>query len=159
MRLHDCIFGSLILLLGWLPSALLLLTRIKHSSMESGLREVSDTYGLPRSGLTDFRSRYPQSEHRERYVVAVAPPYMDNTADILLETAAPLSVIDPQFLSVTLGAGDVSRDWRRIAFTSLRIVNMARALHPAMLRLGGTSGDYLLFNDTHYNEPEISRGV
>ena len=67
---------------------------------------------------------------------------------ISLDTFAPIGEMDPQFLSVTIDAGDVSRNWSGINFTALRIINMARALNPAMLRVGGTSGDYLLFNQT-----------
>ena len=65
---------------------------------------------------------------------------------ISLETARPISIVDPQFLSVTIDAGDIGRDWAGITFTAQRIVNMARALLPAMLRVGGTSEDYIVFN-------------
>ena len=67
---------------------------------------------------------------------------------ISLDTSAPIGEVDPQFLSVTIDAGDISRNWSGINFTAPRIVNMASALNPAMLRVGGTSGDYLLFNQT-----------
>ena len=67
---------------------------------------------------------------------------------ILLDAWAPISEVDPQFLSVTIDAGDISRNWSGITFTAQRIINMARGLVPAMLRVGGTSGDYLIFNST-----------
>ena len=73
---------------------------------------------------------------------------LDPPPKISLDTFAPIGEMDPQFLSVTIDAGDVSRNWSGINFTAPRIVNMARALNPAMLRVGGTSGDYLLFNQT-----------
>ena len=67
---------------------------------------------------------------------------------IALEVSAPVSEVDPQFLSVTIDAGDVSRNWSGITFTAQRIINMARGLTPAMLRVGGTSGDFLIFNSS-----------
>ena len=67
---------------------------------------------------------------------------------ISLDTSAPIGEVDPQFLSVKIDAGDVSRNWSGINFTAPRIVNMARSLNPAMLLVGGTSGDYLLFDQT-----------
>ena len=55
-------------------------------------------------------------------------------------------VVSDQFLSVTIDAGSVNRrEWSKFNFTTPRMLNLARALSPAMLRLGGTSQDYLLF--------------
>ena len=65
---------------------------------------------------------------------------------ISLDTYAPVRVVDPQFLSVTLEAGDIRSNWASIDFTAPRIISMARALNPAMLRVGGTSQDFLTFN-------------
>ena len=67
---------------------------------------------------------------------------------IQLDVSAPISEVDPQFLSVTIDAADISRNWSGITFTAQRIINMARGLVPAMLRVGGTSGDFLIFNTT-----------
>ena len=67
---------------------------------------------------------------------------------VLLDVSAPISVVDPQFLSVTISVGNIRYNWTTINFTAPRILNMARALNPAMLRVGGTSGDYLSFNAT-----------
>ena len=57
-------------------------------------------------------------------------------------------MVDPQFLSVAISVGNIRYNWTTINFTAPRILNMARALNPAMLRVGGTSGDYLSFNAT-----------
>ncbi|CAI8054363.1 Heparanase [Geodia barretti] len=67
---------------------------------------------------------------------------------ILLDVVAPISEVDPQFLSVTIDSGDISRNWSGITFTAQRIINMAQGLTPAMLRVGGTSGDFLIFNSS-----------
>ena len=67
---------------------------------------------------------------------------------IQLDVVAPISKVDPQFLSVTIDSGDISRNWSGITFTAQRIINMARGLAPAMLRVGGTSGDFIIFNSS-----------
>ena len=67
---------------------------------------------------------------------------------IALEISEPFSEVDPQFLSVMIGARYVSRNWSGNTFTAQRIINMARGLTPAMLRVGGTSGDFLIFNSS-----------
>ena len=68
---------------------------------------------------------------------------------LLVDFTAPISVVDPQFLSVTLDAGDIRSNWSSINFTAPRIVNMAKALSPAMLRVGGTSADFLIFSEAN----------
>lgn len=62
--------------------------------------------------------------------------------------------VSEQFLSVTIDAGSIrNKQWETINFTSTRMQNLARALTPAMLRVGGTSQDYLYFQDNvEYNE-------
>ena len=73
-----------------------------------------------------------------------------------LETTAPFSLVDPQFLSVTIDAGDIGRNWAGITFTAQRIINMARALVPAMLRVGGTAEDFVLFNTSTLKDSNIT---
>ena len=67
---------------------------------------------------------------------------------ILLDISAPVSEVDPQFLSVTLGTRKITKNW--VNFTAPHIVSMAKGLSPAMLRVGGTDEDYLTFNITGY---------
>ena len=70
------------------------------------------------------------------------------TANILLEIFEGVYEVDPQFLSIAPGIGKMKRDWVAINFTAQRIVNMAKGLGPAMLRLGGTKGDFLTFDES-----------
>ena len=56
--------------------------------------------------------------------------------------------VSDQFLSVTIDAGNIHDNWEVINFTAPRIINMAKALAPAMLRVGGTSGDFIIFEET-----------
>ena len=56
--------------------------------------------------------------------------------------------VSDQFLSVTIDAGNIRYNWEIINFIALRVINMAKALAPAMLRVGGTSGDFIIFEET-----------
>ena len=56
--------------------------------------------------------------------------------------------VSDQFLSVTIDAGNIRYNWEVINFTAPRVINMAKALAPAMLRVGGTSGDFIIFEET-----------
>ena len=73
---------------------------------------------------------------------------------IRLVTEDAVFTVDPQFLSVALGVDQTERDWKGINFTSLRVINMAKGLNPAMLRLGGTRADFLLFNASSLSKEE-----
>ena len=58
-----------------------------------------------------------------------------------------LFTVNRQFLSVCIDAYDLTNpQWSPAVFPA-RAVNMAKALSPAMLRVGGTSGDHLVFNN------------
>ena len=65
---------------------------------------------------------------------------------IQLDVTTPISEVDPQFLSVTIGAGRIRENWSGIPFTSRQFINLARGLSPAMLRVGGSDEDFLIFN-------------
>ena len=56
--------------------------------------------------------------------------------------------VSDQFLSVGIGTGNIQHNWNAIDFTATRIINMAKALTPAMLRVGGKAEDSLLFQET-----------
>ena len=129
----------LLLLLGWIPCS-------AFSATKTGQAREANPFNLPR-----IARAHGKLSGSERFSAANAEPVA-----IVLDTTSPVSEVDPQFLSVTIDAGDINYDWREITFTAPRIINMARALNPAMLRVGGTSGDYILFNDT--NDHQFSYG-
>ena len=56
-----------------------------------------------------------------------------------------LVVVSDHFLSVTLDAGGIHNHWSIINLTSPRILNLAKGLSPATLRVGGTSQDFVIF--------------
>jgi heparanase 1 len=132
----------LILSLGWLPSTALSATTTSTASLELG--EVN-AFILPRILQAHRRLNGSRTFHRER----VAAPSNDLAAlEVLLDTSAPISEVDPQFLSVTIDAGQIRSNWSGIALRARRIINMAFALYPCMLRVGGTSADFMIFNRT-----------
>lgn len=53
--------------------------------------------------------------------------------------------VSEQFLSVTIDACAIKYNWNMINFSSQRTQNLAKALAPAMLRIGGTDEDFLIF--------------
>ena len=67
---------------------------------------------------------------------------------IMIDLTSYVYEVSDQFLSVTIGAEAIKHNWRRINFTAPRVINMAKALAPAMLRVGGTSEDALIFEET-----------
>ena len=67
---------------------------------------------------------------------------------IMVNLTGHVYEVSDQFLSVTLDAGFVSYNWEVINFTAPRVINMAKALVPAMLRVGGTSQDSIIFEES-----------
>ena len=67
-------------------------------------------------------------------------------ANLSLNLTSIESKVDPEFLSVTLLVYLARSDWSEVNFTAPRLVNMAKALNPCMLRLGGTGEDFMTFN-------------
>lgn len=49
--------------------------------------------------------------------------------------------LPPAYVSVTLDAGLIKRDFAPLNFTGVYATNMAKTLAPALLRIGGTSAD------------------
>ena len=121
---------------------------------ESPLTQLQGVY--PGSGLVTrvhkAETRMEQQQRPQERFLWKRKVALDQ---IQLDVSAPISEVDPQFLSVTIDAGDISRNWSGITFTAQRIINMARGLVPAMLRVGGTDEDFLIFNSS-VNETGIN---
>ena len=87
--------------------------------------------------------------HRElarTYGRVVKPIAPSEPVDLFLDMEGVLYEVDPEFLSVTIDALQAAYNWSEINFTAPRVINMAKGLNPAMLRVGGTNEDFLLFN-------------
>ena len=119
-----------------------------------GLHTVVSTttsfFKSERYGDNAMRVRHVARVHRE--LARSFGYHMKTTSepvDLFLDMNGVLYEVDPEFLSVTIDAGDMRSSWSvAINFTAPRIINMAKGLNPAMLRVGGTSADFLLFNET-----------
>ncbi|KAH9512228.1 hypothetical protein Btru_041187 [Bulinus truncatus] len=63
------------------------------------------------------------------------------------------------FLSLTFGMKAIAVNWQRLNLSSSRALNMARALSPAYVRLGGVAADVIHF-DPHgqHSVPVVSQG-
>ncbi len=83
----------------------------------------------------DWPYRKASSEDRQ--------PTANPTINLDLTTVR--DTVSEQFLSVTIDSCAIKYHWDMINFTSVRTQNLAKALSPAMLRIGGTDEDFLLF--------------
>ena len=66
------------------------------------------------------------------------------TSVINIDTSKVLTQVDERFLSVALGM--INKNWKQLDLNNPRVINMAKALSPAFLRLGGTGADLATFN-------------
>ena len=57
----------------------------------------------------------------------------------------PRCEVDARFLSEAIDSHLIAERWKDFNFSSKRVLNMARALAPAYLRIGGTAADLLTF--------------
>ena len=76
----------------------------------------------------------------------------DSGESVSINLDRPLRSVSDQFLSVTLGPTDISKNWATEALKSKSLINMGKALSPVMLRVGGTDEDYVTFK----NQSEVS---
>lgn len=95
---------------------------------------------------------FTQSRPRGQWHVLADP------ASVLLQLHTPLQDVSEHFLSVTLDSCAVQYNWSFINFAARRVVNMARALAPAMLRIGGTHQGFLVFEPDGEFSLELHRG-
>ena len=90
---------------------------------------------------------------------AVLPTLSQQTTNLLVNLSQVSFDVDAEFLSIALGIGKLEGNWSSINLTAPRIINMAKALNPAMLRLGGTRADFLFFNETTISNSKLAHGV
>ena len=70
---------------------------------------------------------------------------------------APIWTVSDQFLSITIDSYAIQSNWYGIDLTSPQLINIAKALAPAMLRIGGTAQDFLLFSKNNTDlKPSLS---
>ena len=125
------------LMLEWIPTSV-------FSAVSSEPKAETNAFILPKISKARQRLAEQFSGRNSSRNLSQEPFIAMNMKNSIAET-------DPQFLSVTIGVNGISRDWRRINFTASRVQNMAAALSPAMLRLGGTEEDNLLFDNVQHS--------
>ncbi|BFZ23698.1 hypothetical protein BsWGS_26736 [Bradybaena similaris] len=78
----------------------------------------------------------------------------NSTYRIFVNLTSSLHECEEKFLSVTIDSNSVRYRWSQFNFTSEKLQNLAAALAPCDIRLGGTDADFLIFdpNGTNYSE-------
>ncbi|XP_072020825.1 heparanase-like [Amphiura filiformis] len=77
------------------------------------------------------------------------------TGNLDINTTQIIHVTNRKFLSVAIDLDVIRKGWKHFDFNSTKLQNLAIALSPAILRLGGTDADFLIFNDTEANKEDI----
>lgn len=72
--------------------------------------------------------------------------HVNMTILVNLNTTNVLTSVDTRYLSIALGM--INKNWKQLDFNNRKVINMAKALSPAYVRLGGTGADLAIFNDT-----------
>ena len=73
------------------------------------------------------------------------PAYGSRIVEVEVNLDEALVVVSNHFLSVTVDTAGMRNHWSVINFTCPRILNLAKGLSPATLRVGGTSQDFVIF--------------
>ena len=72
-----------------------------------------------------------------------------NVVEFDVDTSKLYTRTSEYFVSVTIDAQNIRKNWLDAQeFKAERMINMAKALSPAVLRLGGTAEDTITFNET-----------
>ena len=78
------------------------------------------------------------------------------TVTVNVDTTKSLAIVPPDFLSFMLGSGKIRHNFGHIKIKGKKLQNMLKALSPADIRLGGTEGDFLTFDE---DAPENKKGI
>ncbi|RUS68591.1 hypothetical protein EGW08_023647, partial [Elysia chlorotica] len=65
-----------------------------------------------------------------------------------VDVSESLHITDPSYLSITISGGQLRRGLVGYDFSSKKLQNLAAALSPAGVRIGGTYSDFLNFDPT-----------
>eukprot|EP00117_Sycon_ciliatum_P000761 scpid45309/ scgid3881/ Heparanase; Endo-glucoronidase; Heparanase-1; Heparanase 8 kDa subunit; Heparanase 50 kDa subunit len=79
----------------------------------------------------------------------------NNVVNVNIDYGRVAGRTSEEFLSLTIGAGAVGRNFSGLDLESERMINIGKALAPAVLRFGGTAEDYITYNMSDYS---IRRG-
>ena len=80
------------------------------------------------------------------FLILALSSNIEMTSIVNIETNKVLAQVDERYLSVALGM--INKNWKQLDLNNPRVINMAKALSPAFIRLGGTGADLATFNQT-----------
>ncbi|XP_063435248.1 heparanase-like [Mytilus trossulus] len=81
------------------------------------------------------------------------------STNVMIDTDTVIETISDRFLSVTLDTSTIQANWATLNLSSPKVQVLAKALSPCYLRVGGSSADYLQFNQSSESEryPKVSK--
>jgi heparanase 1 len=94
------------------------------------------------------------------YLFITVPHLKAGITNLKISTNKAISNISDKFLSVAIDTGQIRNNFGKLNFTSTKVENLAKALSPCYLRVGGTASDFLKFspssnNSQHYKQYDI----
>ena len=94
------------------------------------------------------------------YLCITVPHLKAGNTNVKISTNKAVSNISDKFLSVAIDTGQIRNNFGKLNFTSTKVENLAKALSPCYLRVGGTAADLLKFspssnNSQHYKQYDI----
>ena len=90
------------------------------------------------------------------YIMVSSAVTASANVELKLDASTYLHESRDNFLSVALGCSLIANKWETFDASNPKVVAMAQGLSPAILRLGGTSCDWMIFNDTSLSQMPIS---
>ncbi|CAG2237206.1 HPSE [Mytilus edulis] len=81
------------------------------------------------------------------------------TTNVNIDTDIVIETVSDRFLSVTIDTSTIQANWATLNLSSPKVQVLAKALSPCYLRVGGSSADYLQFNQSSESEryPKVSK--
>ena len=78
------------------------------------------------------------------FLILALSSNIEMTSIVNIETNKVLAQVDERYLSVALGM--INKNWKQLDLNNPRVINMAKAILPEFIRLGGFGADLATFN-------------
>ena len=88
--------------------------------------------------LPSFKAQHIAELERDEYI----------EQNVSINLNQSIFTVSEKFLSVTLDANVMRDHWDKVNFTSEKFFTLAKGLSSAFLRIGGTSEDFLIYDDS-----------
>ncbi|XP_033119438.1 heparanase-like [Anneissia japonica] len=78
---------------------------------------------------------------------------------LYVSTDKVINVVNDRFVSVAIDSSEIRKHWNygKLNFSSPQLQTLSASLHPAYLRLGGTSADFLIYKDTILENHKVGK--